>query len=185
MFNLGVQTNILYSNHMSSKNYLTYTENPKTRTTFEEFFVPKIDYTQGDATVVTTSAIMPGVKWAYEFSKKESFPEAKPVSLVEICSIKNERPHVFDNEPERKTTKNQYIGLKCNCRKEGKLTSGKACDHQGLPADLGLVAFVLESSIDNVPGKVGERFQKMTEKELKLFADDCKIFYPQKDGSDF
>lgn len=127
---------------------------------------------------------MPGVKWAYEFSKKESFPEAKPVTLIEICSIKNVKSSIFDNIAERKVTQNQYIGLKCNCRKEGTLTTGKACDHQNLVADLGLVELVLESSIDNVPGKVGDRFKNMSEEELKLFADDCKIFYPKKDGTD-
>lgn len=185
MINLGVQTNILYSNHMNSKNILTYKEDPRTRTTFEEFYVPEIEYTQGDATVVTTSAIMPGVKWAYEFSKKESFPEAKPVSLIEICGIQNQKTSIFDDLENRKVTKNQYIGLKCNCRKEGTLTTGKACDHQNLVADLGLVKLVLESSIDNVPGKVGDRFKNMKEEDLKLFADDCKIFYPKKDGSDF
>jgi hypothetical protein len=66
MINPGVQTNILYSNHIQSKNKLTFKDDPRTRTTFEEFYYPDIEYTQGDATVVTTSAIVPGIKWAYE-----------------------------------------------------------------------------------------------------------------------
>jgi hypothetical protein len=182
MYNLGVQTNILYSNHIGSKNILTYKEDPRSRTTFEEFYKPKIDMTQGDATVVTTSAIVPGIKWAYEFTKKDKFPNAKPVTLVEICGIENTKANVFDDLVNRKVTKNQYIGMKCNCRAPaGKKSIGKACDHQNLVADLGLVSFVLESSIDNVKGLgVGQRFKDMSENDIKYYKEDCKMFLEPK-----
>lgn len=181
MINPGVQTNILYSNHILSRNKLTFNADPRTRTTFNEFFVPDLEFTQGDATVVTTSAIVPGIKWAYEFSKKSTFPGAKPATLVEICGIKNQKTSVFDDETNRKVTKNQYMGVKCNCRGGGgKKVEGKACDHQNLVADLGVVSFVLESSIDNQTGSVGQRFKDMTDDQIKYYQEDCKIFYEPK-----
>lgn len=181
MLNTGVQTNIIYSNHLSTNNKMVFKNDPRTRTTFEEFYSPNMEYTQGDGTVVTASAITPGIKWAYEFTQKSEFPNAKPTTLVEICGIKNMKTSVFNDETNRKVTKNQYMGLQCNCRgPAGKKVEGSSCDHQNLVSDMGVVNFILESSIDNVTGEVGQRFKDMTDKEIKYYQEDCKIFYYTK-----
>jgi hypothetical protein len=61
------------------------TEDPRSKTLAKEFYWPDAyNYELGDGTVVTASAILPGIKWAYEFNEEPE--KTKPVKFIEICS---------------------------------------------------------------------------------------------------
>lgn len=90
---------------------------------------------------------------------------------------------MFDDLDNKEVTKNNYMGVQCHCREEGKKAEGASCDHQHLIADMGVVNFVLNSSIDGKTGEVGERFKNMTDDEIKYYQLDCKIFFEPKGSS--
>ena len=67
-------------------------------------------YTSGDATVETYSAVIPMMKWAYEFSYNKDVGEY-PVKFVDICSTIDNKPHPFDSDIyEHNFNNNSYIG---------------------------------------------------------------------------
>ena len=153
-------------NSISTKAGGLIESDPRSKTLRDEFYIAdSFKYEPGDTTVITTSAIMPGIKWAYEFEQE---PEnRKPIKFLEVCSIYNQRENVFDEIDDykhRNVSKNSYIGVDCTCRgtQENPRTGG-SCDHQALLADVKVVKFLLRSSIDQRKGKVGEKFEKMTE----------------------
>lgn len=55
----------------------------------------KSQYGHGDETVPTVSSIIPGLKWAWEFDNKKK--DAKPVKIVDYCSLFNEKYSPYDN----------------------------------------------------------------------------------------
>ena len=74
----------------------------------------------GDGTVITASAVSPGIKWAWEFDNKKN--NGKPINFVENCSTYKRRTSVYDDdkkadgsEGERKVLKNAYFGINCDC----------------------------------------------------------------------
>lgn len=144
--NLGVQTNIVFSSTVKTDKMFTFNGDPRPITS--KLKVVKATYTQGmgDGSVITASAIIPGVKWAQDFKKRVS--GAKPVNFVELCSQYQQRTSVFDNG--KKVTKNSYFGINCVCRGTTRFKSdGSGCNHTRMVSDPKLVDFVLNSAIDN------------------------------------
>ena len=67
-------------------------------------------FTSGDATVETYSAVIPMMKWAYEFSYRMDVGEY-PVKFVDICSKIGNKTHPFDSDQYANNFKNNsYIG---------------------------------------------------------------------------
>ena len=52
------------------------------------YFPDRTDYTLGDGTVPSYSALLPGLKWAHEFQFGEA-KGAKPIKLIDYCSSHN------------------------------------------------------------------------------------------------
>ena len=172
----------MYFNGLSTKSGVYIDADPRSKTLRDEFYIPDaFSYEPGDATVITASALMPGVKWAYEFNQE---PENRqPVNFLEICSKFNQRENVFDELDDykhRNVSKNNYIGVDCTCRgSASNPRSGKSCDHQALLSDDKVVQFILRSAIDKRVGSVGHKFASMTEEELKDYVEKCTMFYPK------
>ena len=80
-----------------------------------EYYPPnKILNSYGDETVSTTSLLLAPLKWAHEFDEKK--PNAKPIKIIDVCSIYNQRNTVYDEndfDKEFKINKNEFIGMNC------------------------------------------------------------------------
>jgi len=174
--NTGVQTNIVYANHLDTISRIVYDKDPRSATMKNKFYTPDhIDYKQGDGVVLTTSALTPGIKWADDFA--QGAPNAKPVNLIELCSNFNQRSSVFDDVTNKKVTKNSYFGIKCDCSSNQPVL-GKDCNHGGMVVDNGLISFIANSLIDEQVGQVGPRFAAMTEDQVRTFVNQCQMFVP-------
>lgn len=175
--NLGVQTNIVFSSHFPTRYKMFYKEVPLNKTLVNEYFklneiesnFDEVDkdghpikgdvlYKPGDKSVLTSSAISPGIKWAYEFDQKK--PNTHPVTFNEVCGEYNVRTTPFDAGSEEKPTitASTFGGLRCGCKSsvywnEGAAetadaTDGGLCDHQNLPGDPGVVQFTFNAALD-------------------------------------
>lgn len=177
MDNLGVQTNIIYSNILNTTlETIQYNGNPKPKVENNEYIRPdKTTYGLGDSIVMTTSALMSGIKWAAEFSK--STPGVKPINMIEVCSSYNQRSSIYDDTINTKVTKNAYFGVDCECRgTQSSPSSGKNCQHGRLLEDQKIIDFLLQSSQENKRGIVGSKFRGMTESQLGAYVDNCSMF---------
>lgn len=69
--NPGVQTNIIYSSMFKTFVRLYADYNPLSRTLKNKMYATDgLHYDLGDGMVLSTSAIAPGVKWAYEYDQQ-------------------------------------------------------------------------------------------------------------------
>lgn len=144
-------------------------------------------YIPGDLSVSATSSISPGIKWAYEFESK--IPNTKPVSFNELCGEYNTREHPFDQNDTGTVSSNKYGGIKCGCKNEAYFekaevlsdfvskddlkVEGKACDHQNMVMDAGLIEFILKSAQDH------QQYINYTlpdDASLELIKYGCQIF---------
>ena len=177
MPNPGVQTTIIYTNLLETAAEFYYNNDPKAVAASKpnsEFIDPdRIKSGVGDLSVLTTSAIVPGVKWAYEFEKKQT--GAKPVIFVEVCSIQNQKTEVFqgsDISGAPSVSKNEYQGIDCECTRRG---SESKCEHLGIVSDLHTVKYLLNSLQDNQKAKPNTTFQSLSPQAIKQFVENCDI----------
>ena len=175
--NLGVQTNILFSTAFPTFSKFYYDKDPRTETTQGKVYYPdRIDEAMGDGTVLSTSALTAGIKWAQDF--KDGVSGAKPVNFVEICSHYNPRSSIF--EPGTKeVTSSAYFGVNCSCQgRVGKETDGGCADHIGMVSDDYVINFVVESAVDGVVGQVGAGFESKSDAFFEDFEQNCRLFQP-------
>ena len=171
MQNPGVETVIIYSSMLNTPKEYHYSKSPKTSTTKEDSgFYPadKIRYTLGDETVLASSSLLPGFKWAYEYSTNQA--GAKPVVFAELCSVVNQRNSVFQSATN-KVDKNQYQGLNCRC----KGGSENGCNHLGMISDPNLVEYIAESLKDYQTPLTKKYFDTMSEPIVDYFVKECKL----------
>lgn len=175
--NPGVQTNVVFSSTVQTISSFDYEENPKLKTEKNNYVAPTSqEFMVGDNQVLTSSALTAALKWAEDFKNGET--GAKPVNMVEICSIKNRRESVF--EPGTFQVKNSaYMGIDCNCG--GSITNpkdGSDCAHTPMVSDPKVLDFMLKSSIDGagqVPSPTTEAFANLSNEELQKYEDDCLL----------
>jgi lecithin-cholesterol acyltransferase len=171
MVNPGVETVIMYSNLLSTGNDFVYNNDPKPQSTKTgvSFIEPdSIQYDLGDTSVLTTSSLIPGIKWAYEFDR-QTVSFAKPVVFVETCSNFNRKDRVF--QEGSKVTSNERQGLKCMCNSRG---SESDCDHLGMITDSNLVDYVIRSLKDNQVSNSQARIST-SEAQLANFVSSCAM----------
>ena len=100
----------------------------------------KAVFGSGDDTVPSYSAIIPGLKWAWEFSKMKR--SSKPVKIVDYCSYFNEKYNPYDVTDQNKpfeANKNDFFGIQCDC-----ITSKnkQTCIHPSIISDTHLIRFL-------------------------------------------
>lgn len=175
MDNLGVQVNILFSGAIPTLSKIEYLNNPRYSTSKSKTYDPDHkQYSMGDGSVLTPSALVAGIKWASDFkSNKEN---AKPVVFVELCGEVNQRTSIFD---ANKTVKdNFYMGINCSCKgtSSNKESGSKCAEHQSMIEEPNLISFVLDSAIDGVKGKVGDWWDQKTESYYADFVSKCFLY---------
>lgn len=173
--NTGVQTNIVFTSVQDTMYHFEFDENPKLKTQHDKYVAPTSNlFTHGDGSVLTTSAIVPGLKWADDFKNKVA--NSKPVNLIEVCSIKDRRESVFT--PGFKEVKdNAYFGIDCNCGGSKLLPKdGSNCGHTKFVTDEKVIGFLLNSCADGVAADTTastKAFASKSESQLEAYEDSC------------
>lgn len=175
MENPGVQVNIIYAGMLPTLSKVFFDKDPRSETLQNRFAEPdKIETQMGDGTVLVSSAISPGIKWAWEYQK--NFPGAKPVKFIELCSEFDQRNFVYDDFQAKKVKENSYFGIDCGCRSPSLFqSSGSGCEHTSLVSDSKLLKFLIGSIQSNEFGKIGPKFSTMSEAELKNYIAECQL----------
>jgi hypothetical protein len=173
---LGVQTSILFSTTVQTKKVFKFKSDPRPSTKNFKIVKPDWTYAYGDGSVVTPSALIPGIKWAQDY--KSGVRGSKPVNFVELCGDYNRRNSVFEGSSKR-VTKNSYFGISCDCKGTKWLkTDGSGCNHVKLVSDSKSLDFILNSAIDYQKAaslSSRSRFENNSDSFLRNYIDRCSL----------
>ena len=82
--NPNVEVTSVYGNFLATESKLFYQRDPLKRSQEGKPYEPEeVDFSYGDGTVTTASAIIPPLKWANDYEEKKK--GSKPVVFIEIC----------------------------------------------------------------------------------------------------
>lgn len=181
--NPEVPVTLIYGSHLSTDMTYEWDYDPREKTREDDFAFPtKTLYSQGDRTVPTSSALLPALKWAWEFDNKEKSGvlNAKPVKTVEICSKHNNKQQIYDTRhPESPFSiqENEYIGLECDCfgKDTSHLVLGQSCDHADILNDSKLIEFLAQVVNANhcVTDTNGLILNNMSDDDLNSISNGC------------
>jgi hypothetical protein len=157
--------------------HFEFDENPKLKTVQDKYVAPtEYLYSYGDGTVLSTSSIVPGLKWADDFERKVA--GAKPVSIIEICSTWKRRTSVF-SPGFLKVKDNAYFGIDCDCGGSKIFPKdGSKCAHTPFVTDAKVISFLLQSAADGVPAvstASTRAFSEKSESQLEAYEDSCQL----------
>jgi hypothetical protein len=173
LVNPGVPVVVIYTNFLTTGNDFVYNDNPKPKTQVDgsNFVEPdKVDMDFGDTSVLTTSSLLPGIKWAFEFDKK-SVPGAKPVVFLEMCSSNNRKAAVFQTD-SNEIVKNERQGVDCICH---TASSASGCDHLGMISDTYLIDYLANSAQDKASSNPQRMFDNASEESIRDFIQNCEL----------
>eukprot|EP00828_Plagiopyla_frontata_P029937 TRINITY_DN387_c0_g4_i1.p1 TRINITY_DN387_c0_g4~~TRINITY_DN387_c0_g4_i1.p1 ORF type:complete len:534 (-),score=69.28 TRINITY_DN387_c0_g4_i1:79-1680(-) len=119
LINPGVKIHHIYGGNLPTHTWYNITSNPRNSTdkgNFPSDDEMKIHSHWGDSTVNIDNAIVPSLKWAWDFDNNVS--NAKPVHMIDYCS--NYSQLMFKDSTGKYTTNfsnitsNTYNGIMCN-----------------------------------------------------------------------
>jgi hypothetical protein len=171
--NPQVQTVILYSNMLNTDHKFFWDYNPRTKTegANPDFAEPSyVHKSMGDGTVVTSSTLIAGLKWAFEHDKQET-PNSKPIIFAELCSVKNPKSSVYQSP--RTVTDNEYQGIPCSCN----VDNAQACNHGGMIMEPSLMNYVSNSLLDGQTANPDRKFNNWTEEQVNNYVNNCDLLY--------
>lgn len=180
--NPEVPVTIVYASHVRTRKAFDWDYDPvKFSKETGKYAIPsKVHYTHGDDSVPSASSLLPALKWAWEFDHKNEangIKDAQPIKTVEFCSLYNQKGNIYDDG--NKVTKNEYIGMQCECTPEEDMTStnGKACDHSGVLVDARAIEFmqnIVSSGFKSADIKTAGAL-KMNDAQLQALSQKCPI----------
>ena len=175
MANPGVQVNIIFAGMLPTLSKIFFDKDPRSETLQNRFAEPeKIETEMGDGTVLVSSAISPGIKWAWEF--KKGLSGAKPVKFIELCSEFDQRNFVYDDLQSKTVKDSSYFGIDCSCQSLSLFqSSGSGCEHTSMVSDSRLLKFLIGSIQSNEFGQIGQKFSRMSEGQLKKYIMECQL----------
>lgn len=168
--NPGVQTFIVYSSIVPTESKYYYLKNPrKVLAQGKEANPDYREYAFGDGTMTTSSAIIPGIKWADDYNKG-TVEGAKPVGFVEFCSQVNQKDRPTEEGEE--FTENEHMGLQCSCQKDLN-----RCAHGNLINDPKLINFVFNGITSHKAGVAARgRFAHFSEYDWFHYVNGCSLY---------
>ena len=169
----------VYGNFLPTESKIIYETDPRFKSQINELLDPEIvDFTFGDETVSTASALIPAIKWADDFSK--GIKGAKPVIFLEMCSNINQIDSIFKTPGEFTVLENFYSGVACKSKKgvlKKESSQGFKHGHSGMLDHKNLQSIILQAanqSIENSNGIQG-KFQHFDEQQWEEYASQCKL----------
>jgi len=181
LINPGVPITLIYGSHLPTYKTFEFDYDPRVFTNASTYAtMNKTEYSFGDGTVPTANALLPAMKWAWEFDNKEKagLPNAKPVKAVELCSINNNKGTIYDKVNGSDIIYNEYIGVSCDCiPAPGKKTDGAACNHPAIVSDSKLIQFIQNISNANAPNPNYNQTGAfaMSDDDLKQLSGHCPV----------
>ena len=132
-------------------------------------------YQPGDGTVLSTSAIIPFLKWAKE--KQDGIvSDAEPIKFVSYCSPTNQSKEAYSTQNSNKkfvNGNNEFIGLDCSC---SKTQNYENCGHTGMLNDPNLLNFIEKTLINNDRKEVPEFIVKdLKNNNIQDFVKKCDL----------
>lgn len=167
LVNPGVPIASIFYNHVPTVSHFTYKKNPLDSTLKGKPATPEWEKSPGDSTIVTTSSILPALKWMYDWKNKAD-KNAKPVHLIHGCGSYDRRANIGEVE------KNEFYSMECDCRTNKRDPS--KCDHVQVLRDSHFINLAVNTAINGKTGKVGGRFAKMSESDIKTWWMSCKLY---------
>jgi len=137
----------------------------------------------GDATVPTYSNLLTPLRWAVEFeTKPDSHVDYKPVKFVEYCNIGFTGKNIYDVSDKSRAfeiTKNDYLGLHCECLGDPK-KNYMDCQHSANIGDSHVAKLVIEVAANNQPTSQTalDFLGGLTEKDIELEISGCPNIKP-------
>jgi len=122
--NPGVQTAYVMNSFVETPYRYNVTEDPRIwgrKGKFSHEFI--LENAPGDGTVPAWAALLPALKWSWEFNNNKT--NAKGIKLFDVCAIKNQKSGTFGVYDKfiypdtYEITKTEYVGLKCECVNTG------------------------------------------------------------------
>jgi len=149
LINPGVPMAIVWGNHIVVPKTFIYNYNPLVITTeTQNFYFPDgLVNSTGDGTVLANSALVPFIKWRYEFMN--NIGSAKPIKFFEYCSVYNTSTNFYDSSNDNMNTFNNsnYNGLNCICTTE--LPDPTECEHSCIINDKNFVGLMINAMLTN------------------------------------
>jgi lecithin-cholesterol acyltransferase len=175
MDNPGVEVVIIYTGINQSPQKYFYDVDPTEfiKTHPNEFVEPNREKTMpGDGSVMSASAIIPGIKWAYEHLKsRQVLPHAKPVTFVELCSLHNRRATLLKAD-DKFISSSEHIGIPCECETHGNTED---CNHIGLFNDKYFVNFISSTWLDNQKPRINKKFDNASQEVIDGYRSQCSL----------
>jgi hypothetical protein len=178
-FNPMIPVTLVYMNSLQTIKETRYRES------FEESFennaYPEEYRTirvPGDGTVPAYSALIPGLKWAYEFDNKSAGGNEEPVKFLELCGVGFRKDTVYDQrnpDSPYQVLKNEYMGVECECNKE-KYANHSECRHAVMISEEGFLSKLFDVLNSNSVASQEHisKIEAMNEEEYKRDISDCK-----------
>ena len=175
--NTGVQTNVMYTTTLKTMYHFEFEENPKVKTDNNQYVASvNNQYQYGDGTVLSTSSLIAGLKWADDFKNKKA--GAKPTTMIEVCSTYQRRTSVF-NTGTLDVSDNAYFGMECDCAgTQWFPNDGKKCGHTNFLTDAKVIKFLLQSAADGVAAvetSASRAFADKSEEQLAAYENNCQL----------
>ena len=129
----------------------------------------------GDDSVSVNSLLLAPLKWGYEFDNNV-VPNAKPVKIVDYCSLYNQRLTPYDGQNasgESIIKKNEFIGLDCDCISS---PDSSLCGHDGMVLENHMLKFlktILKTNEVGCDQNFEKRIRALRNDYLTDIADRC------------
>lgn len=139
------------------------------------FYYPDTKNFYGDGTVPSYSSLIPPLKWAWEYDNKAA-QGAKPVKIVDLCSLYKQKNSVFDDKNEKgefKITNNEFFGLNCDCMNKNVPSE---CAHSAMTNDSGFLTLFSNAIMPNEFGLTDEHrifVDSLSDDYLKEITIEC------------
>ena len=170
--NPKVPTVIIYSGLVETAKEFVWKSDPTviTKSSNPRFVEPdSVKNNIGDNQVIITSSLAPGLKWAAEFNAGTAGKYAEPVIFAELCSTKNPKKSIY--QQNKSVTHNEYQSIPCSC----KPSNTDACNHTGLVSEPNVVAYIADSLLDQQKAAAVKKFDNWTEDRIKAYVNNCEL----------
>ena len=144
-----------------------------------EYFIKnkrKMTYHPGDGTVLSTSSLIPFLKWAKE-KENHKVNGAESVKFVNFCSSDNQTTEAYTTQNTTKkfnNKNNEFVALDCECNQKKGYSN---CNHITMLRDKHLIDFIGKILINNDRKKHVPEFikKRVRDDDISDFVRKCKL----------
>lgn len=152
--NPGVPLLVMFTRALPTVSQVTFPKDLLQYITQGNYPPSQTKMSMGDKLVSPNSAIIPPLKWAYEFHQSQKNPSSpssykvflthQPVKFIEFCGTQNTNDfQIYDDDGNgsdspKSFSSSGYIGLPCDC---GSSKNASSCNHSYIMNDTNVLKF--------------------------------------------